>query len=172
MRSGRNILGWSVRLSLAAMALAGALMLALPGIARALGVHGEAAVWPWAGESIPEAVRQNLLADAGLDVTGDQWRDNLSRWTMLSDAQRLELLARYGRLQGLDRDHRARLVERYNELRRMAPAERDQVRRQAAGLAAFEASLSRQDLAELDSLSAQSRARRLIELWRAANGLK
>jgi hypothetical protein len=172
MSDRRTILGWSVRLSLAALGLAGLALLLVPSIARALGWSGDLSVWPWGYGGAATPVQQNLLADAGLQVTADQWRRNRNQWERLGEGQRSELLKRYARLQELDETRRKAVVTEYEKLVRLPPTEREQLRRQAAGLAGFEAALSRQDLVELDSLTPERRARRLIELWRASKGLE
>jgi hypothetical protein len=90
----------------------------------------------------------------------------------MTDAQRREMLDRYARLRQIDTAERAKLVGRYKELQKMSAADRQKLRRQSAALAAFEATLGRQDLAALDGMSPRQQAEYLVKLWRSSRGLE
>lgn len=167
-----TILSLSFRVAVALVAVVGLVLLFVPGVARGLSRPSEAA--PWSLTRPPETsdvVRRNLLESEGLQVSGSQWSANRAEWSSLSESQRKELVERFGQLQNLGADQRKTLVTRYKTLAQKNEAEREQLRRQAAALEKFEASLSRQDMAALESLTGKSRAALLIKLWRASRGL-
>jgi len=152
------------------LALAGLLLLFVPGIARGLGRPNEAAPWVLDRHDSPAAPTR-VLEVSGLHVSGTQHRRNHEAWNDMSDAERTELMGRYARLCEHDPAARDELVKRYKSLQDLPDEERQHLRRQAANLARFEASLGRQDRAALDGLSPRNRARHLVELWRAGRGL-
>ncbi len=172
MRERRNIFVLAFRVTTACVALVGMVLLLLPGIARGLGRPSEFVPWAFARPDDAPSSPRHVLADAGLRVDRQQWRRNRLRWSEMEPAERREMLSRYSRLHSGDEVDRARLVERYEALREMDRARREALRRQAAALARFEASLSRQDLAMLDSLTPRRRAEHLIKLWRSSRGLQ
>ena len=167
-----TILSLSLRVAVALVAAAGLVLLFVPGVARGLGRPSEVA--PWALEPPAETrdvVRRNLLESDGLRISGNQWEANRAAWSSLDEAARQDLVARFGRVQGLSEAERKALVARYKTLHQKSEAQRLQIRNQAAELTRFEASLSRHDMAALDSLTGKNRAAHLVKLYRASRGL-
>jgi hypothetical protein len=173
MADRSNIVAVSFRVAVAVVAVVGLVFLLIPGVARGLGRPSEVAPWTLTRPSeMSDAVRRNLLESDGLRVTGDQLSTNRVEWESLDEAQRKTLMEQYGRLQALTPAERKALVERYQKLSLKSDAERAQLRRQAAALKAFEDSLSRQDMAALESRAGKARAAEIIKLWRTSRGLE
>lgn len=166
------ILSLSFRVAVALVAMVGLVLLFVPGVARGLGRPSDAA--PWTLTRPPDtsdAVRRNLLESDGLQVSGRQWSANRAEWSSLDESERKQLVQRFDQLQNLSAPERKSLVARYKALSQKSDLQRQQLRRQAAALEKFEASLSRQDVAALESLTGKNRAVHLVKLWRASRGL-
>lgn len=153
------------------VAATGLVLLFVPGVAHGLGRPDGATPWALTRRSPRTPVRPNLLQGDGLTVTATQWRRNRKIWANLSATQRKGLTEQLQRLQVTDEAERKRLIKRYESLRKLSAAERESLRRQAAALTRFEASLSTEDLAELASTTGKARAKHLVKLWRASHGL-
>lgn len=166
-----SILSVSFRVAAALVAVVGVALLFVPGVARGLGRPSEVAPWTLTRRDAPAVVRNHFLEDAGLRVTGGEWGRNRQQWSRMSDADRQELVRRLAQLQTADPDRRRDLVTRYQKLRELSGEARVRLRQQASALAQFEASLSREDMAVLESLPPKLRARHLVKLWRASRGL-
>ncbi|NIA21181.1 MAG: DUF3106 domain-containing protein [Anaerolineaceae bacterium] len=171
MSDRRSIFSLCFRLAVAATGITGLVLLLLPGIARGLGRQGELAPWALSRRESSAFLQEQILSEAGLRVSPKQLKRNRNQWAAMSEGRRLKMLDRLGRLQQLDSGQRAKLVRWYKRLRQMPPAERERMCRQGQALARFEASLGRQDLAVLDGLSGQARARHLVKLWQTHQGL-
>jgi len=163
----RTILAVAFRLAVAALGVAGLVLLLLPGIARGLGLEAELAPWALSPRDDSAGNDERLLGGAGLRVAPDQLKANRRAWAAMSDAERAASVAQLDRLAQLDAEQRQTLVNSYRQWRELPPQDRERLIRQASALARFEASLSRQDLAVLDSLAGKDRARHLIRLWQA-----
>ena len=170
MSDRRSIVSMGFSVTAAALALAGLLLLFVPGIARGLGRPNDVAPWALDRHDSPGAPTR-LLEASGLHVSAARQHRNRERWNDMRDTERAGLRDRYARLCELDPAARDELVKRYKALQELPADQRDDLRRQAANLARFEASLGRQDRAALDGLSPRGRARHLDELWRASRGL-
>jgi hypothetical protein len=161
------ILAVVFRLAVAALGVAGLVLLLLPGIARGLGLEAELAPWALSRRDDVGGDDERLLSSAGWRVAPEQLKANRRQWASMSDAERQQRLAQLDRLAELDDEQRQTLVENYRQWRDLSEQDRQRLIRQAAALAEFEASLSRQDLAVLDSLAGKDRARQLVRLWQA-----
>jgi hypothetical protein len=95
---------------------------------------------------------------------------NAIRWQKMTEAERRRLLDRYWDLARLDPDQREALLERYVAFRTLPETRRAFLRERAAELKRFVATLSPQDQAVLEGMSDEARARRLLDLWQARYG--
>lgn len=171
MSERRDIFGLSFRIVAGLVAVVGLILLFVPGIARGLVASGKPAPWSLRPHETPQEARPSVLEAAGVRVSAARWRANRRLWDDMADIQRKDMLARLARVQAFDPDRRRTLADRYKSLQELPEKEREQLRLQASALARFEASLSRQDRAVLDSLPPTHRARRIVDLWRHSQGL-
>ncbi|MBN2584194.1 MAG: DUF3106 domain-containing protein [Planctomycetes bacterium] len=167
MSDRRTILGVFFRLAIGILGVAGLVLLLLPGIARGLGREADLAPWAMSRRDDARQDDERLLSGAGLRISPQQLKVNRRTWAAMSEPERQELVVRLDRLDDMDDGQRQTLVDSYKQLQQLSEADREKLVRQAAALARFEASLGRQDLAVLDSLSGKDRARHLIRLWQA-----
>jgi hypothetical protein len=155
------------RLAVAAVGIAGLVLLLLPGIARGLGLEPDLAPWALTRRDDSTGNDERLLSVAGLRVAPDQLKANRRAWAAMSDSERAAYVARLDRLAQLDAEQRQKLVNNYTQWRELPLQDRERLIRLASALARFEASLGRQDQAVLDGLAGKDRARHLIRLWQA-----